>query len=390
MHNFLNLRTKTDNFKKGVFSDPYDEPTYLTFAIDFNFEATHFAEIEGPDYFLHASPLFKNAKGEANDDPNSAQNFLIKRGYVPQANALKTFKEILKYLTFNAPWYFNSVNGLNTLWKNATDTKSGSKSMKNPARIEINTLEAVDLRLTEIADLYRNSVYDKFYMRERVPDNLRWFNMDIYIAEFRNIRYRLPGVAQGVAQFAGVNTAALSNLVGSGNQVSNVMDQYGYIKFKCSMCEFDFSDSLPTVNAVGGGRADMATNKFAINIGFYEEENSFGDGTKTFDRPSKTAVQNPWGNRNIGTGVENIGTFMSGFAPIGNALNTATAAAQQAASNIGGFINPALAAAANFVGTGSFGGVTSLGDAYESGYSTNGDNVPPRQSPPSGNVYPNP
>lgn len=387
MHNFLNLRTKHENFKKGVFMDPFDEPTYLTFAIDFNFEATSFAEIEGPDYFLHASPLFKNAKGTANDDPNSAQSFLINRGYTAQANAMKTFKEILKYLTFNAPWYFNSISGLNTLWKNATNVKGGSKSLGTPARIDVTTLEAVDLRMTEIADLYRNSVYDKFYMRSRVPDNLRWFNMDIYIAEFRNLRYRLPGVAQGVAQFAGVNTAALGSIIGSGNQLANVMDQYGYIKFKCSMCEFDFSESFPTVNAIGGGSASMATSKFGINIGFFEEENSFGDGTKTFDRPSKTAVENPWGNRNIGTNIQNAGTFLSGFAPIGNAIDSATAAAQQAASNIGGFINPALAAAANFVGTGSPGGVASLGDAYGVGYASNGDELPQKARPSGNTVY---
>ena len=153
------------------------------------------------------------------------------------------------------------------------------------------------------------------------------------------------------------------------------------------MCEFDFSDSFPTVNAIGGGVASMATSKFGINIGFFEEENSFGDGTKTFDRPSKTAVENPWGNRNIGTNIQNAGTFLSGFAPFGNAIDSATAAAQQAAGNIGGFINPALAAAANFVGTGSPGGVANLGDAYGTGYASNGDTPPSRPRPSGNNVY---
>jgi hypothetical protein len=104
-------------------------------------------------------------------------------------------------------------------------------------------------------------------MRERVPDNLRWFTMDIYIAEARNLRFRLPGVGQNVANLFGVNTGAIGNIVGGGNDLSNVLKDYGYIKFRCRQCEFDFSGSFAagTTQSVITPTAPN-TNSFNINI----------------------------------------------------------------------------------------------------------------------------
>lgn len=379
MHNFIGLRQKYDNFRKGVFIDPYDEPSFLTFAIDFNFDGVMLAN--DADSLLESSPLFNDSK---DDITNSAQKFLTARGYAPQANGLKTFKEILRYLTFQAPWYFQSISGLDNLWKNATEQKSGYKAFNT--KVTVNTMEAVDLRMTEIADLYRNAIYDKYYMRERIPDNLRWFSMDIYLAEYRNLRYRLPGATQSAAQFLGVNTAALGNIVGGGNQLSNVMKDYGYIKFKCRQCEFDFSNSLPNYTGVGE-TSKMATSKFDIKIGYFEEENSFGDGSRTFDKPSKTDVHNPWGKKNIGVSAQNVGTFLSGIPGVGQGLANATDKIKDGLSSIGGLINPALNAASNFIETGNTAGKISLGDSYSTGYASNGD-TPPKPGPePKGNVY---
>jgi hypothetical protein len=337
MHNFLGIRYKVDNFRKGVFTDPYDSPTFLTFALDFRFEETA-PLLEG---HLWDSPLF----GEKGD---SAINFLKNRGYSAGANSMKVFKEILRYLTFDAPWYFQEISGLNTLWTNGTDIESGNKS--KGAVLTVNTLEAVDLRITELADIYRNAVYDKVYLRERIPDNLRWFSVDIYVAEARNLRYRIPGIGQNVASALGVNTGALGNIVGGGNELSNVLEQYGYVKFKCRQCEFDFSESFS-----GGSKLDVtttntpATNSFKIKVGFFEEESRYGDGTELFDDLIRTDVNNPWSTRNAGTDLQNIGSFLSGLPVIGSNIQRAGQSVQNSLANIGGLINPALGAASNFL-----------------------------------------
>ena len=176
--NFLNNERHDNNFRKGIVRDQFDEPTYLTFSLDFTFDDGY-----RTDDFLAISPLFNKAEGKS----QSAINYLLARGHEDKANQLAVFKNILQFLRDDAPWYFQEVQGLDNLWKKATNMEEPMKG----GDITINTLEAVDLRITELADLYRNAVYDKQYMRERVPDNLRWFSMDIWIAEFRNLRNTL-------------------------------------------------------------------------------------------------------------------------------------------------------------------------------------------------------
>jgi hypothetical protein len=375
-HNFSGLNIKHENFRKGVFVDPYDEPTYLTFALDFKFEES---PVPNPtsELSLLNSPLF-NTGGHA-----SAINFLISRGFNPQADGLATFRELLRYLTFQAPWYFQEVEGLASLYSQNTDMSKGFKT--KDIHLTINTLEAVDLRIAELAGLYRNSIFDNKFRRERVPDNLRWFSMDVYVAEFRNLRYRLPGVGQNVASALGVDTGAIGNIVGGGNILTNVMEQFGFIKFECRQCEFDFSDTLPighTINIGGSGRK-AEENKFKIKIGWVNEEAKFGDGTRIYDDPLKTDIKNPWGARNVGASVQSAGSFLSGLPVIGESIQNAGQRVADSLASVGGLINPALQAASNFIDN----PVTNISDVYGIGYESNGDTKPNWNTPNDGNVY---
>jgi len=378
MHNFINLNNKHNNFTKGVFLDSFDEPTYLTFALDFKFEDTP-AQAEIDELSLSNSPLFNTGTA------TSATGFLTNRGYAAQADGLATFKGILRHLTFNAPWYFQSITGLSDLYKYNTDQSKGYKANSDKMTLEIKTLEAVDLRISELAGLYRNAIFDAKYRRERVPDNLRWFSVDIYIAEWRNLRYRLPGETQGIAQSLGIDTGSIGNIVGGGNVLSNVMDEYGYIKFKCRQCEFDFSESLPGPSTfeVGSDGRSEDNNKFAIKVGWFEEEAKFGDGTEIFEDPDKTNTRNPWGLRNIATQGQNAANFLSGLPVIGESIQNAGQKIQNELSKVGGFVNPALRAASQLIEP----PISDLGDRYSQGYASNGDQVPNWPNPTDQNVY---
>ncbi len=339
-HNFTGLTAKDNNFKKGTFLDSFDEPTYLTFALDFNFDETP-ATTDVDEANLWNSPLF--SKGGS-----SASSFLLGRGYAAQADGLATFKGILKHLTYNAPWYFQEVEGLKELFKDNTDMSKGFKTSGNVLKIK--TLEAVDLRIAEIAGLYRNAIYDMKHRRERVPDNLRWFSVDVYVAEFRNLRYRIPGEGQTLASTLGVDTAAIGAIVGGGNVISNVMDQYGFIKFKCRQCEFDFSKSLPTGQAIkvnAEGR-NQETNQFDIKIGWVEEESKYGDGTRLYEDPTRTSINNPWGSRKMAADIQNGLTFLSNLPVVGESIKTAGQKVTDGLSKVGGLINPALNLQFNF------------------------------------------
>jgi len=346
MHNFYGIQNKVNTFRKGLNFDRYDEPTYLTFSIDFRFEeAAPFGDI------LWTSPLF--AKPEAS---NSAQRYFGSVGHKDKEAQIKTFKEILEYITFNAPWYFQSITGLDSMWTKGTDIAKGSKETS----ITISTLEAIDLRITELANLYRGAIFDKTHLKERLPDNLQWFAMDIYVAEVRNIRYTLGGNVGALANTFGINTGGINNiatqLANAGSafsselDVASVLKQFGYIKFKCRQCTFDFTKSFAGGASLGvSAGKEAATNAFSINIGFFEEESEYQDGTKLVDDPSMSEVNNPWSYRNINSQGANVLNSASNLPLVGKAIGSAADQFKSSLESIGGLINPSLAAATQFI-----------------------------------------
>jgi hypothetical protein len=363
MHNFYGVRNKVNNFRKGFLLDPYDQPTYLTFALDFRFESTN---VTGRD-MLWSSPLFE--PGGA-DNTFSAQTYLGSIGHKDKEASLVKFKSILEYLTFNAPWYFQSITGLKDLWKNAT-TEGGWKGKDTV--LTISTLEAIDLRISEIANLYRSAVYDKVYMRERVPDNLRWFAVDIYVAEARNLRLQVDGQYSNMTSALGINTAGLnraatnlsaglSGVTGNSDlDLSNVMKQFGYMKFKCRQCEFDFSDSFAggsELNVTHQTGESPAANSFGIKVGYFEEESEYHDSSKLTDDVVMNALRNPWSAMNTAANVQSrvaSATFLPG---VGGFVENGVQGLQEKLKTIGGLVNPALGAA--FSGP----SIDKLGDLY--------------------------
>ncbi len=358
MHNFYGITNKVNTFRKGLNLDRYDEPTYLTFSIDFGFDngGQVFDDIEA------GSPLFANPNVS---NQLSARRYLGAIGHKDKEQNLEVFRGILEYLTFYAPWYFQSITGLDKLWTAGTDIKKGHKQ----TTLTIETLEAIDLRITELANLYRSSIYDKAYLTERLPDNLRWFTMDIYIAEVRNIRYTAGGE---IANLFGVSTGAINNLVTQASEalsalnpeldLSSVLKQFGYVKFKCRQCEFDFSNSFVGGSELGVKAGDNpAKGSFDIKIGYFEEESEYQDGTKLLDSFAMSKVNDPWSARNSNAKLANALGSASNLPFVGPFAQNAQQGVQGALEAIGGFINPTLAAANRFISPSK----KSLGNIYE-------------------------
>ena len=158
-------------------------------------------------------------------------------------DALGTFRGLLEFVSTQAPWYFQGITGLDKMHEASTDM---FKAKKYDLVLNIETLEAVDLRITQLANLYRSAIYDKAALLARVPENLRWFSMDVWVAETRNIRFEIPGLAGNAANALGINTAAIngtvtrlaSSLSGLGviDDPSSTIKQFGYLKFRCRQC----------------------------------------------------------------------------------------------------------------------------------------------------------
>lgn len=374
--NFLNLERHTSNFRKGIQKDGFDEPSYLTFSLEFDLDAP----TQDSSNFLNSSPLFNTKDG----DSQSAINYLLSRGHDDKANQLSIFNNILKYLRDDTPWYFQSISGLDSLWEKSTAMETPMKTSEST--LTVDTLEAVDLRITELADLYRNTIYDKQYMRERVPDNLRWFSMDIYIAEFRNLRNTLPSLVSAPINI-GVPTA--SGLLGtkSNSNVGNILDNFGYIKFKCRQCEFDFSNSF----AGGGGAVDIggdgikpATNKFKIKIGWVEEENHYASGSATYDNYTAGQIRgNTWNDKGLNNGLTDAANFLTGLPVVGNTISSMGAKGadriQSVMNTPNKLVNQGISELQQLVEQGR------LGQASIYGYESNDDVIPQNTAVPKTN-----
>ena len=362
MYNFYNVTRNISNFRRGYVTDPYDEPTFLSFGIDFNFDGLE--TLTGENH-LWESPLF--AKGST-AITHSARSYLGSIGRNDMEDALGTFRSSLEFITAKAPWYFQSIAGLDKMHEASTNM---TNAKKYDQMLTIETLEAVDLRITQLANLYRSAIYDKGALLARVPDNLRWFSMDIYVAETRNIRFEIPGLAGNAANLLGINTAAIngvgsrlaSSLSGLGlvDDLNSTIKQFGYIKFRCRQCEFDFSGSFAAGNKIEVGTKITAnTNSFGIKVGYFEEESGYFDGTKLYDSATQSEINDPWGYRNTIRDVTNALDTAVGLPFVGKFAAKGVEATSNALKNIGGLTNKVIEPIAGAL----YAPVKRIGDIY--------------------------
>jgi hypothetical protein len=317
-----------------------EDPTYLGFSMDFEFGLLGIDQ----EYGTPVSPLFKD--GSYYNDTNlnifgqlqyigrsktprdvlfySAQTYLQNREVAilnndfpetggKRSQMLKQFKILLRDITKNQPWFFQSIEGLDSLYKVARGgfQDQDKDSEFNPSRaatITVTTLESLNLRITALADLYNHATFDFINMRETVPRNLRRFRMYIYVTDLRNFFKTNRLINSSTTLTAIANTA---NLIGSGinpgNSLSgtsldstgnfpddtgaqggaigntlndiarsegltNQQDQSGIkpiILIECSNCEFDFTESSPIPADINAGTdaGSPLGQSFKIHIG---------------------------------------------------------------------------------------------------------------------------
>lgn len=324
-----------------------EDPTYLGFKFVFDFGALPVNLEYGwaPSPLLRV-PNYTTVNGAANMPQNlfgqpqygftntnvvyySAYNYLLQRdgGYrgsnsLKRANALRQFQILLQDINNNSPWFFQSVTGLDQLEKIAisgfqNESTAGMDDF-NPARtsgksLTIECLESLNLRMTALANLYNQAMFDADNMRWLVPRNLRKFTMWIYVTEIRNFfkTTRLTGSSAVVSALDDLSSLLTSNrnpggsiantpegerapfgplapgnsfnsfargvLSQSGlmNEIDafrNQQDQSGIkpvLIYECHQCEFDFSESTPLSNStdVGTSSPKESTLSFKINVG---------------------------------------------------------------------------------------------------------------------------
>ena len=164
---------KISDFKKSKLSRyPYQDPTYLSFVMLFDFTDN----INSPLLSLGAENYLTKL---ANSDSTESEF------YKERLENLQNFKKALKTINNEMPWYWQSLSGLEKLQQyNPENAYFGGDDSK----IEITTLESLNLPIAGLMHLYKKAVFDERKWSWIIPSNLRKFRVYIYVSEVRKIK----------------------------------------------------------------------------------------------------------------------------------------------------------------------------------------------------------
>ena len=344
-------------FKPSFFARMFDEPTYLTFKVEFMFndpvtESRNTAYNNnglvnttlGNDYY---SIMYDFMPEPFLDDyfmvgPNtdasmgkrySTETYLdLNLGDHGRAQMLHNFKMALKDIEKNFPYYFTSIGGIDKLV--AVEPANGAR-LKD-CTIELDCLEGLDLKITQLLQLYRKIVWDDVYQRWVLPDMMRYFGMRIYISEMRlfsttkkekdkgpkvydfgetesrNMTYsgkkgkswmdktkdivgkgtavsqKFLGTKSVITQALDYTSATMTTLDEGYRDIAGAFNQVQYcnnainevmptICFECHMCEFDITDTLSYMGTLSShrGGSEEVKPKIKIKIGQVKESQAY-------------------------------------------------------------------------------------------------------------------
>lgn len=234
----------------------YDEPTYLTFAIEFRSKIVE-ANVNS-NYDRMPMPLFnREVQDFAARNDYSTLAYLQDIKEPVRAKMLESFIDNFFVLQNNFQWYFQRIEGLNNLIQ--VDPKRGIR-VNQEGRITLTMLEGLDLRVSQLFNMYRKIAWDDVYQRWMLPDMMRFFGMDIYITEFRT--FHRPNLINPASNQASIQTTILEML-------QNIMPTW---VLHCDFCEFDITSINRNLTALNVSETEQQEISIDIQVGRLEEE----------------------------------------------------------------------------------------------------------------------
>jgi len=310
------------------------DPTYMTFKLDF------FPDMgmSMPDDLYSTGGLFRKGDGGGLTDYgfyDSAADYFARIGSPSRQKYLEIFTNLLYRIQEEAPWYFQSVAGLSDLYK--IDPANNFRGKDKVLTIEC--LESIDLRMSLLADTYRNLSFEVQGMREVLPINLRTFNMHVHVLEFRKFNTTFGVIADAISgsertlkgqanQQAAIDakrknvfpkTSLFSGTFDNiNNAVANVNSQLGGLfsyqaagsdfdttvesafeaisvqTFVLKDCEFDFFSEAPGyLDNVSVKEMPEATHKFKIKVGKIRKTSTYSFDKYVISEYAKYSSINP-------------------------------------------------------------------------------------------------
>ena len=250
----INYDYKNGGYRKLV---AIEDPTFLGFTLLF-------------DWFN--SPLYR--------DKNGAVNYLTAIGEQNKVFKFQQFTDSLKELNQKLPYYFQSIEGLDTIWGDYYDPARFNNASE--WIITIKTLESLDLRIYNIFGDYRECVFDMDNYREVIPSNLQKFNLDIYVKDIRT--FRPTGLkfnydkASNYDQINSIENQALTltnkqfgdgmTKIEHGDEtfvdIDEINKDYSGIIFHLEGCIFDIKSGGGFISGISNNSVENATNEIII------------------------------------------------------------------------------------------------------------------------------
>lgn len=295
-------RTPVGNFKKGLQRySKYNDPTYLGFVLMFDWTTPLEHSYNGGSPLLAGGLDASGASGDPQaweTKPGTAMYYLKQCGEYKRMEYLNAFINTLKAINLKMPWYWQEIEGLENAWKNH-DFKDPYKG-GDEAIIKIKTLESIDLIVTKMMDLYKKAIYDDEHRRIIVPENLRKFQVNIYVKEIRKFQLdklflqKLGGDLPSLPSIPSIPgdkfNDPISNLNASAgdksNKINNFFAQPGNedfrflneaaasIWFAFEYCEWRPDESNLPFGTMSMSAPEMATQSIVFN---YENLKKFAD-----------------------------------------------------------------------------------------------------------------
>ena len=205
----------------------------------------------------------------------SAVAYLAKIGEANRAEYLKAFCQGMREIQLTRPYYFQTIQGLLEAWQKSTtfevDPYTGSTGEEG---ITVGCLEAIDLKITALFNLYKMAVYDVRYKRLVVPKNLLKFDVYVYVQEirkFKTVRNWLN---------------SLNVSLDSDDTKKLVNENTSQIGFKFTECMWDPAASGKVFEGVTNTGGDIATTEMKWQYGLMENVSQYSgyndklDGSK--------------------------------------------------------------------------------------------------------------
>ena len=273
-------RTPVYKFQKGQTNDSIDDPTYLGFIFFFYFNGS-----SGSSDDVNISPLLGDEYTEG-----TALNYLKRNKEFVRMAYLKQFINLLLKINREMPWYWQSFTGGENFVKynNFEDPYLGGEDSK----VTIDCLEAIDLKMTALMDLYRNAVYDLEHRRIILPSNLRKFAIDIHIQEVRKFHISNLDQLKNVANKINTKIKSIGGDDIDSTEPKN--ENTPTLNFKLRLCEFLPDDSnLPFAEVdMKHGTGEFAKQKISFSYETLTVKNNYPniDGGFIIDGTTVNAV----------------------------------------------------------------------------------------------------